>query len=259
MRQTRGEILDSLRELELQPEAAEHADAGDRLGLAVDHRIGTHDLVHECLGRRGEPRVGVAVERVGEALCRHPGTCVEAERLPQPEGVGAPVSGDRERPNDLGEDARAGRAGGGPGSGTAARTSRRRSAPSSPCSRAPVSTESTSMCEPMRSVPPFGASATTLVPAPSAEPASPAATSSTAAAASLAGETESRRVIASCTRLQSRGRRQGARERNPGCARRMCAAGCARTAPRADRSASDRRPGRPRPSDGPRPVSRFAA
>ena len=35
-----------LRQPDLEPVAAEHADAGDRLRLAVDHRVGADDLVH---------------------------------------------------------------------------------------------------------------------------------------------------------------------------------------------------------------------
>ena len=72
------------------------------VGLAVDHRGGADDLAHVGLRRRAEPRLGVPVERVREALRGHRRAGVEAEGLPQREGVGAAVPRDRERPTTSG-------------------------------------------------------------------------------------------------------------------------------------------------------------
>ena len=110
-RQPRGEIPDSASS------AGSAAGSGRARGRrrstrpcpSITASAPTISRMKAFAGER-KPRVGVAVERVGEALCGHRAPVWKRNVSLQLEGVGAPVSGDRERPNDLRDDARAGRA-----------------------------------------------------------------------------------------------------------------------------------------------------
>ena len=88
-RQACAEVAHGTLQADAEAVAPELLHARDLLRRSPHGCVCADDLPHEGSRRRAHPRVGVAVERVGEALRGHGRAVVEAERPLQLEGVRA--------------------------------------------------------------------------------------------------------------------------------------------------------------------------